>query len=125
MVLSPIGVKINKCYLYSSFSLLFFFITSSSLSSSFLFCILSIMYNNSNNIHCNPTAWVIQQHLYVPQQQYNQHQQIILAHISESSSKLKHKEVVLYKTESCRNWNELGHCRYIFSFKYTCSFFFH
>ncbi|KAI8087185.1 WD40-repeat-containing domain protein [Thamnidium elegans] len=25
---------------------------------------------------------------------------------------LKHKEVVLYKTESCRNWTELGHCRY-------------
>jgi hypothetical protein len=76
------------------------------------------MYNNaSNTVHYNPSTWVIQQHLYVPQQQFNQHQhqQIISPHsnITEPPTKLKHKEVVLYKTESCRNWTELGHCRYI------------
>lgn len=71
------------------------------------------MYNNlSNTIRYNHNTWLIQQHVYVqaplatPPPAH-----IIHNHIIEPPNKLKHKEVVLYKTESCRNWTELGHCR--------------
>ncbi|KAI9486282.1 MAG: hypothetical protein EXX96DRAFT_452016, partial [Benjaminiella poitrasii] len=27
-------------------------------------------------------------------------------------SDISYKDIVLYKTENCRNWNEMGFCRY-------------
>lgn len=49
----------------------------------------------------NNNAWIVQQHFYIQQQPI----------MEPINNKLKHKEVILYKTESCRNWTELGHCR--------------
>lgn len=87
---------------------------------------------NSNNHN----AWLMQQQYLAQQQQqqaqqqqqqqffHRQRQHIIPFPYSSSNlsnmnndtndppNKLKHKDVVLYKTESCRNWTELGHCRY-------------
>ncbi|CEP07735.1 hypothetical protein [Parasitella parasitica] len=58
----------------------------------------------------HPNAWLIQQQQFYSFQHYNhQHQQ---PRSPLDSLNLKHKEVLLYKTESCRNWAELGHCRY-------------
>lgn len=62
------------------------------------------MYSTLQYHHSN--AWLIQQQRFYNFQHYDHQPQLPL-----ESVKLKHKEVVLYKTESCRNWTELGHCR--------------
>ncbi|CAO3639014.1 unnamed protein product [Mucor hiemalis] len=58
-------------------------------------------YDNSN-------VWLDRQHYHLQPQ----HHQYIHSNSIDSATRLKHKEVELYKTESCRNWTELGHCRY-------------
>lgn len=97
-------------------------------------------YNNNNH-----NFWLMQHqflaHQHQQQQQHHQqqffqqqHQHIIPTPYNNSNSssnnntadppnKLKHKEVVLYKTESCRNWTELGHCRYIKKFYVYINFY--
>ncbi|CAO0795623.1 unnamed protein product [Mucor circinelloides] len=66
------------------------------------------MYSTLQYHHQN--AWLIQQQQFYSFQHYDHPQQ--QPQLPLESSSLKHKEVVLYKTEFCRNWTELGHCRY-------------
>lgn len=68
-----------------------------------------VHYDNNNS------TWLNRQHFYAQPQQY----QYTHNSATDPATRLKHKEVELYKTESCRNWTELGHCRYksMYSFR--------
>lgn len=66
------------------------------------------MYATTTHYDNNNTTWLNRQCFYAQPQQFQ------FTHISavDPATRLKHKEVELYKTEACRNWTELGHCRY-------------
>lgn len=65
-----------------------------------------------NNVSYDAAAWLIQQQQRATFTTTDQTTTSTVTTTNNNNTKLKHKEVVLYKTESCRNWTELGHCRY-------------